>query len=78
MFESFQRHGNSVDKAVEQSLEAAELLIVRSVSREKARKEAEAQRIERERLAAEETSRALAAIEEENRGERRYPQFPSS
>lgn len=79
MFESFQRHGNSIDSAVEQSLEAAEKLIVRSVVREKARMEAEAQRRERERLAAEEHERAMAQLQAENQQSgRSFPTFPAS
>lgn len=81
MFESFQRHGNSIDQAVEQSLEAAEKLILRSIVREKARSEAAAAQRERERLAAEERERAMAQLEaERSNGSERgtYPVFPAS
>lgn len=62
MFEAFQRHGHSIKDSIEQSLEAAELLVVRSIARDKARREAEAQRIERERLAAEGGRELVAEI----------------
>lgn len=52
MFASFQGSGHGIDAAIEQSLEAAEKMLLRSNAREKARREAAVRQAELEAAAA--------------------------